>query len=127
MTAAVPIRVLFVEDHEAMRELIRVTLGLEEDLCPCVASTAAEAAEKLKDTYEVVVTDLSLPDTDGIRFVALLRESSEALRIIVFSGSSERRDDAIAAGADAFVLKGGSILELLDAIRGDRPLSPASA
>lgn len=127
VTDASPLRVLLVEDHKGVRELIRVTLASEDDLCLCVASTVAEADALLTDTCGVVVTDLSLPDADGIRFVARLRESSKDLRIIAFSGSTERRDEAIAAGADAFVLKGGSIDELLDAIRGHRPSSLTSA
>jgi DNA-binding response OmpR family regulator len=52
----------------------------------------------------VVVLDLGLPDTAGADVVRRIREQGEA-RIVVFSAWHRLRDAALAAGADAFVLK----------------------
>jgi len=89
-----------VEEREALCELLS-TWGFE-----------AEAAEDGKHALEMVLTfkpgvvvlDLGLPDATGAEVVRVIREDGKA-RIIVFSGWHGLRDAALAAGADAFVLK----------------------
>jgi DNA-binding response OmpR family regulator len=56
---------------------------------------------------DLIITDLELPDGDGLDLVRAARTASSISRVIVVSGRSSRgaQEDALAAGASAFVAK----------------------
>jgi CheY-like chemotaxis protein len=101
--------VLLVEDDRDNREMYAAYLtfmGYEAAL----ASGCGEAmtlARRLKPA--VVVTDVRLPDADGIELITRLRadEATSAIPTIVLTGDTResRRRDAEAAGCSAFLLK----------------------
>ena len=107
-------RILVVEDDDALRTLLRATLdfldaGVEE------AATAAEAeARAVAWQPDVVVLDVRLPDGDGLALCRRLKEDSAGAgpAIVVLTGA-HALVEAQAAGADAFLRKPFSPLELL--------------
>lgn len=119
--------VLVVEDHPALREVLRAALA-SPDFELCMAASAEEAAADLPHRApDVAVVDLSLPGMSGTDLVARLREWSAGMGIVCFSGSEEGRGPALAAGADEFVLKGGDMARLVEAIRRCGPAGEISA
>lgn len=121
-------RVLVVDDAANLRELLAVLLDVEDDF-EVVGSAgdgiqALELADKLRP--DVILLDLAMPVLDGLAALPGLRERLPEARIVVFSGFEEQAlvERALEAGADAYVEKGTSVLQLvarLRALRDQRP------
>ena len=92
-TAALPEaeigRLLFVDDDPLTRKLFRAQIepkGYQVDL----AKHSKEALEKLeKKAYDVVVTDLRMPGTDGLGLIRQIRESDFTAAAILVSGDQD--------------------------------------
>jgi CheY-like chemotaxis protein len=98
--------ILICEDEAALRELVRVSLGTGFGFLE--ASDGMEALELAKTHKpDVVVLDLMLPGLSGLDVLAQLRagDNGGELPIVVISAWGDAREEAIAAGADRFVLK----------------------
>jgi DNA-binding NarL/FixJ family response regulator len=76
---------------------------------------AVAAVQRLRP--DLVVLDVRMPRLDGIAATALIKARWPSVRVVAHSLAVERRADAIAAGADAFVPKGAPTDELLAALR----------
>ena len=83
--------VLVVDDTDSVRKLLAAELGLDSRFRVEQASTAAEALEKaVSPDCAVVVLDMMLPDTDGLRFIDQLRDRRpDPPAIIAITGASE--------------------------------------
>ena len=122
--------VLLADRHEGLRDSVRGLLEAEFDTVFMVATEASllEGAKRLK--AEVAVVDLSLSDGDLPGLVARIRQRAPGTRVLLLSVHDERSvaEGAIAAGADAMVLKRCLITDLLPAVDavlvGQRYLSP---
>jgi CheY-like chemotaxis protein len=111
-------RVLLVEDADAVRRA--VALGLRS--CGFEV-TAVRGGEDALAVYaavqpEVIVTDLSMPGMDGFELVATLRVRGVDVPVVVITARDSERDRAaaVAAGADAFLLKPFGLVALRDTI-----------
>ncbi|MDE1947224.1 MAG: response regulator [Burkholderiales bacterium] len=114
-------KVLIVEDHADIRRLIRMTLELDDHEIHEAADAAAglEAARRLLP--DVVLLDVMLPGgMDGLAVCRALR-ADPALRrtaIVMLSalGSGSDRENGLEAGADAYLVKPFSPLNLIETI-----------
>ncbi|MEZ2354595.1 PAS domain-containing protein [Caballeronia sp. RCC_10] len=114
-------RVLLVEDSEesllAMAELL--------SLYGAHVSAAANATEALavaeQGQFDLVITDVNLPDIDGYHLVAQLRklDSFPSVPIVAVTGRPVSQDDTLAvkAGFDACLSKPFSLQALAEAVR----------
>ncbi len=115
------ISVLLVDDHQLIREGLRRAFDRAGDLeVIAEAGTVAEAAKAL-DRYspDVLVTDVSLPDGDGIALAQRARAGSPDLGIVVLTmhAGDDRLFAALDAGASAFVGKDSPAEEVVAAAR----------
>lgn len=127
--------VLLVEDHPDTRERLSNAISDHKKLnLVAAAATCAEANAVLDEgAPDVLLTDLGLPDGDGldlIRRVAANNTKTEIMVITVF-GDEKHVLSAIEAGASGYLLKdsssdyiGDSIVQM---INGQSPVSPAIA
>lgn len=120
-----PLRVLFVEDNNLLREALVALLDAEPDLT-CVADTdSLDDVEPLCRQYaaEVVVMDLHINAESSARRLPTWRERLPGVQFVVFSGhgSTEIVRLTLAAGASAYVVKSGSPDQLLSSIRACGP------
>jgi DNA-binding response OmpR family regulator len=101
--------VLVVDDTPAIRELIRVNLQLEQ--LTVVSADAGEVALDIAAQIrpQVITLDLRLPGLDGLEVLTRLRADpvTADAGILVVSASAQLgdREQALAAGADAFLAK----------------------
>jgi CheY-like chemotaxis protein len=80
--------ILIVEDEDLLREGVQEVLEMN-DYVVIGAADGVEALQWLSETQvDLVVTDLVMPNMDGVDFVAKLRERYADLPVIVVSGSS---------------------------------------
>jgi DNA-binding NarL/FixJ family response regulator len=117
---AEPIRVLIADDHEVVRQGLRLFLDLQDGLV--VVGEARDGAEAavLAETGEpdVVVMDLSMPNVDGVEATRLVREARPAAKVLVLSSFvDERVIPALRAGADGYLTKDAGAEQLAEAVR----------
>src|SRR3954451_19647010 len=110
MTEQRPIRVLLIEDNPGDARLVRELLMEEGDRFGIVlAGSMREARDRLTvETFNVVLLDLSLPDSQGFGTISSIRAQVPAMPLIVLTGFDDA-DFAVAAveaGAQDFLVKG---------------------
>jgi two-component system, NarL family, invasion response regulator UvrY len=109
-TSAARVQVMVVDDHLIFAQAVRALLEEEPRIeVVGVADTGAYALE-LADARvpDVALVDAVMPGWDGFEVTRRLRRAHPDLRVIVVSGvgGNQIEQDAIAAGADAFLHKG---------------------
>jgi CheY-like chemotaxis protein len=113
-------RVLVVDDAEDIRMLLR--LRLERSGAYDVVGEAADGMDAVEQAQalqpDVVLLDIAMPRMDGLEALPLIRAAVPNVHVIVLSGFSRDtlEDDALAAGAERYLLKGIRTNELLEAI-----------
>jgi FixJ family two-component response regulator len=113
-------RVLVVEDEPGLIELIGDVVRAQVDCRIVAASTLAQARSILSThAVEVLVTDVHLPDGDGMSLLPELREHQPNASAIVITGSPsmDRAITAIRGGAIDFVTKPFSNAQLVERVR----------
>jgi two-component system, OmpR family, KDP operon response regulator KdpE len=111
-------RILVVDDEPQITRVLRTSLS-SQGYDIRVANDGETALEIMKDwTPDLVVTDLSMPNMDGLELCRRLRVTSQ-VPIIVLSVRGEERTkvQALDAGADDYVTKPFGIEELLARVR----------
>ena len=112
-------RILVVDDHPIVRK------GIAALLCHTTAATIAEAscaAEAIdisrKQSVDIAVIDLELPDANGLQLTTRLRCTMPQTRIVVYTMHEEPWiiDELQDANVDAIVLKGDDPYELQMAV-----------
>ena len=115
-------KVLVVEDVPELSRLLEMTFELDGRFEPVGTASSGGAALDLaaREQPDAIVLDVGINGVDGIDVLPLLRRVVPEARIIVFTGHDDDalRDQAMAAGASAWVLKGGDLNRLLDALEG---------
>ncbi len=100
-------RALIVDDEPDIRELLELTLG-RMDIDTRSAANLADARSLLEeDSFDICLTDMRLPDGDGIDLVRHIQQHSPELPVAVITayGSMESAVEALKAGAFDFVSK----------------------
>ena len=109
-------RILLVDDDPALRTLLRTTFEVA-DVDVTEAESAAAARRRIRSARpDVIVLDVNMPQTTGLELCAELKSdpATSDIPIILLTGSSGGTSAAAKrAGADAFVRKPFSPLELL--------------
>jgi two-component system chemotaxis response regulator CheY len=108
------VRILLVEDSAAMRTYVRASLEgtpvLGDDFELVEASSGFDALRLLpRGAYDLVITDINMPDINGLELVRFVRQSErhrEIPLLIISTQTSERdRARALALGANSFLAK----------------------
>ncbi len=111
-------RVLIVDDEPDIRELLEITLG-RMSLITESASDLAGAFEHLRNSaFSLCLTDMRLPDGDGIKLVEhiQLQYSHMPVAVITAHGNAETAIKALKAGAFDFVSKPVDLQKLRDLV-----------
>jgi DNA-binding response OmpR family regulator len=109
--------VLIVEDDKELREMLKMSL-LRRNFTVLEAENGKEAITHFKPSLtDLVVTDLIMPEEDGLKVVIKLRELKPSVKIIAISGGGKVGPGsylnlAKALGADAIYSKPFSINDL---------------
>jgi len=118
--------ILVVDDEAGTRKVARANLSLE-GFEVTVASTAHEALTRLSDAdFLAVVTDLKLPDVDGIALMERIHASHPGLPVVVVTGNAtiETAVQAMRKGALHYLTKpiryDELALVLRNAVAGER-------
>lgn len=116
-----PIRVAIVDDHMVLVDALRMIVQSQRDMQ--VTGTACSCAECLellhKNTPQVLLLDIMLPDGDGIHLVPTIKNISPETNVLILSSASDEATlmRAMQAGVSGFVSKNRNLLEVLNSIR----------
>ena len=129
------LRILLADDHETVREGLKLIIGAQSDMEVIGevgdGQAAVEQAQQLRP--DVVVMDVSMPGMNGLKATQKLSERCPEIKIVALT---RHKDDGylqqlLRAGAAGYVLKQSPPAELLHAIRaiasGGKYLDPLVA
>jgi two-component system, NarL family, invasion response regulator UvrY len=115
------LRILIADDHTVVRKGLRQIL-LEEFPSAEITETADAATlflKVLREEWDVVITDISMPDKSGLEVLQQIRRDHPRLPVLILSAHSEDQYAirALKAGASGYLCKDSASEELIIAIR----------
>lgn len=122
MTAAIePIRVLIVDDHEAVAQGLRALVTDADDIdVVALAHSVDDATSAVRrHVFDVVLVDYRLGDGTGADVAAAALETDAAPAVVMISADADRRvlNQALDAGCVGFVSKNADRSDIVEAIR----------
>ena len=125
-----PIRVLVVDDKQIERGgLAMLLLSFDDLLLVGVASNGAEALQLCETAHpNVVLMDMLMPDMSAAEATRVIQERHPKIHVIVMTNWDEYTlvQNALAAGAESYLLKNVDAVELAEAIREASPIQAAT-
>lgn len=121
MSASNPIRVILIDDHRRIHQVISEILGFADDIKLVAQGSNGQEAIHLCDEYQpdLVLMDVMMPGMDGIEATRRILEKHPNIKILALSSFQDQ--DSVRAmldsGACGYVLKDGSIDDLDTTIR----------
>jgi DNA-binding NtrC family response regulator len=108
-------RLLVIDDEEDIREMLEFVLA--SDGFSVVTADGGLAALEIAEErgFDVAITDMKMPDMDGLETLAALKKLDETLEVIVVTGyaSEQTAAECIRLGAYAYLRKPFEVADLL--------------
>ncbi len=111
-------KILIVDDSQELLEIMCEYL----ETCGYTVHMTTESKEALRliaaAEYDVVVSDIHMPEMDGLELMARVKNKHPGLPVVLITGYSvsEARKIAMEKGADAFVEKPFHMKEIIDVV-----------
>lgn len=123
----------FVDDHPILLSGVCQIFSSSDEFRVIAVGETAEDAVEIANTArpDIIVLDLGMPGsvTDAIKTISQLNQNKNRLVAFTASSSIDTAIETLEAGALGYVLKGGTLSELTDAIRtvkqGDSYVTPS--
>ncbi len=118
--------VLIVDDESAIRDIIRTSLEGEGHSARCVANVLEARQQLIDNTYDLVITDLSMPGENGIELVRHVRRATPKTAVLVVTAypDSQKVEQMEELEVSAFLVKPFTVRQLkysvLSALRTGR-------
>jgi two-component system chemotaxis response regulator CheY len=112
-------KILIVDDSRVSRKMIRNLLEHSGYEVTAEAINGKEGYELFVRLHpDVVLMDITMPEMNGLESMKLIRQQDPTARVVIISaaGQLEKKEEAMAEGAAAFITKPYSNQDILDAI-----------
>jgi DNA-binding NarL/FixJ family response regulator len=111
------IKIVLVDDHQMFLDGMIAVLSQEEDMQILFVENSAKVALKKIRTQvpDIVITDISMPDMNGLEFVKILKKDFPEIKILVLSMFENIQSSE---GIDGYLLKETDKKTLIKAING---------
>ena len=109
-------KILVVDDEAPLREMLRKALVQMGGYTVDMAQNGQEALEKFeKDIFDLVLTDVKMPEMDGIELLKLIKGTRPDVMVILMTafGSIETAVEAMKMGATDYITKPVNLDELI--------------
>ena len=110
-------KVLYVEDNVADADLVRRFLSQISGYTLDIAPNLKQAIARLQapHDFDVVLSDLGLPDGSGLDLLTWIQEQNLPLAVVILTGSGDQEAavSALKIGADDYIVKQGDYLQAL--------------
>jgi DNA-binding NarL/FixJ family response regulator len=118
--ATTPIRVVLADDHDILRQGLKMLLSLQQNIQVVgEARTGRQAVAMVRDLQpDVVVLDISMPDMDGLEACQQIRSQQSATQVLMLTmhDSEEYFLQALRMGAAGYLVKKAAPTDLQMAI-----------
>src|SRR5580698_5210403 len=106
---------LIVDDEPSSRELLEISFRKEGHKVETASSGEAAKSRLSSQIFDIVVSDICMPDMDGVELLRYTKEMSPATTFILITGvpTIDTAIDAVNFGADRYVIKGDRLLDEL--------------
>lgn len=123
-TPVEPVRILIVDDHPYSRNGLRALLTtMTQVKVVGEAGDGQEAVRLAEEAHpDVILMDVQMPVMDGLEATRYVKQHWPDVRVVMLTMYSARQKEALAAGADAFLIKGCPVEQMCDAILPSRPI-----
>jgi DNA-binding NtrC family response regulator len=114
------VRILIIDDDEAIRKSLTTVLKEKGYLVDTAESGQAAIKKSEAETYDVALIDIRLPDIDGVQLLTAMKETADKMVKIIITGypSLQNAMEAVNKGADGYIVKPVKMDELLTMIEG---------
>jgi len=114
--------VLITDDRLASRKGLRALMLTQPDIQVVgEASNGAKAIQFIENKKpDVVLMDAFMPKMNGLEATRIIKKRWRNIRVVILTLHNDIREEAIAAGADAFLVKGCSPDDLIREIKNER-------
>lgn len=127
-----PYQLLIFEDNTRLRQSLELLLNDEHHFNVAAAFPDCDRADKLAEKYnaDLVVMDIDMPGIGGVEGVRRIKNSNPDVKVVMHTmyDDDSRIFDSICAGADGYLLKNTSPVQLVNALHevmnGGAPMSP---
>jgi DNA-binding NtrC family response regulator len=113
------IKLLVIDDEKGLRDMVAFALP-QEDYVVYTASTGAEGIQKVTENdIDIVLTDIKMPEMDGIVVLKKIKEINPAIEVIVVTGYSTMGtvEEALRNGAFDYLPKPYNLDELFTMLK----------
>ena len=107
------LKILIVEDEEAIANLVRINLMAEGYHCVSAYDGKAGADWMEKEVFDLILLDIMLPEIDGYELLEYSQSLKTPVIFLTAKGSVEDRIRGLKLGADDYIVKPFQIGELL--------------
>jgi two-component system response regulator PilR (NtrC family) len=106
---------LIVDDEPSIRELLEISFRKEGHKVEVASSGEAAKSRLAAQIFDIVVSDICMPDMDGVELLRYSKEVSPSTIFILITGvpTIDTAIDAVNFGADRYVVKGDRLLDEL--------------
>ena len=113
-----PIRVLIADDHLSSRDGLKGLLATKLGITIVGEATDGQQAVQLvKQRHpDVVLMDIRMPVMDGLEATRIIKDHWPEVKVVILTMYPSHQAEALAVGADAFLVKGCASDLLLQAI-----------
>lgn len=115
-------KVLITDDRFTSRKGLRALMLTQPDIQIIGEASNGEKAIQLieKNKPDVVLMDAFMPKMNGLEATRIIKKRWSDIRVVILTLHDDIREEAIAAGADAFLVKGCSPDDLILEIKNER-------
>ena len=115
-----PTKIMVVEDNSRARSALVAYISLQEGIrITAEASNGLEAIRKIKNSPpDVVLMDIQMPVMDGIEATKIIKKRWPKVKVIALTMYKNYQSKVLSVGADAFLIKGCSVKELISTVQG---------
>lgn len=106
-------RILIVEDDESIANLIKINLSAEGYQCVCAYDGKAGADYIEKESFDIVLLDIMLPEIDGYELLEYIKPMGTPVIFLTAKGTLDERIKGLKKGADDYIVKPFQIGELI--------------
>ena len=111
-------KIMIVEDNKRARRALKALMSQQAGIdVTNEASNGQEAIQNMKQqTPEIVIMDICMPVMDGLEATKAIKANWPNVKVVILTMYPDHQAEALAAGADAFLIKGCSLDEVITLI-----------
>ena len=118
-----PTKIMVVEDNSRARSALAAYIALQTGIqITAEASNGLEAISKIKSCPpDIVLMDMQMPIMDGMEATRIIKKRWPWVKVIALTMYQNYQSEALASGADGFLIKGCPLGELLSMLANTKP------